>query len=310
MSAEATFWKVVELLAALLIGAAPVYVAYDIYNPSSNNPEKHLDMISGPEIDPLADLAALRRRAAISVTVGDETFNNLVIWDTLFMNVGDVPILPSDYYKNLKVTVNKPWKIVAVDNQVRYFKGIPISWKRIDERTFEAEPALLNPHDRLTARVYLTNTQFVGGHAKEDMEKPNVEWSARITNLHGFTKPTSRLDDPKLNMWGMVVSMHGWAVPFSGVSAILFQALYLHLLAKLYYLREWGWQSLGMILITGVVSVAGAESIATYLFGNQLTFIIGVKNWYNAPPIIIHALLLAFLWWKVHYPERTPLEAG
>jgi hypothetical protein len=299
MGSESTPWKVAELVALLLTVAVPAFVAYDLHTPPPD-PEKRLELTTFGGINPLRDLSALGDPATISVIVENQTFNNLVIVEAIFSNAGEVPILPSEYHKNLSVSVNEPWNIVAVENEGRFFTGVPVSWKRINDKSFEAEPALLNSGDRVLARVYLTNTEFAGGLASEETPEPEVEWNVRITNLREFSKPRNVIDQywPEYEKFPYItVFLAGWGVPFTMGVAFLFQSLYLHLFVRSGFLREWNWRWIALVASTSLVSFAAAESISTYLIGGPLTRIIsGVEHWLNLPPIILNAAVLTYLW--------------
>ena len=296
---EGLAWKLLGVALTLLGIDVPAYVAYDTDDPPPN-PEKRLELSTSEAINPLKDLTTLGDRATIMVTVEDEAFDNIVIAESLFKNAGEVPILPNEYHKKLSVSVNAPWKIIAVENQNRFFSnGVPLEWTRVSNMVFEAEPALLNPGDLATARLYLTNTEpGVSGETSD----PKVTWSARITHLRDFSKPVDTFaipDKSLLDIKGIVVFLYGWSVPVLIASAILFHAMYLYLLGRLDWLQEWNWQFFGLVLGTGILSFVAAECMVTYLHGNIMTYIMGVDHWSNAPPLVLHTMLLAFLCWKV-----------
>jgi hypothetical protein len=314
MRSEIVFWNVVSAVLAVAGIAVPAYVAYDTDDPLPD-PEKRLELVKVPGINPLHDLSVLRDRATITVTVGDETFDNLIITEALFKNTGKNPILPSEYHENLTVTVNAPWKIVTVENQGRFSFGesILLNWKRISDTSFEAEPALLNPGDQVSVRVYLTNTLGSGGAASREKDSPIVEWSARITNLREFSKPPDMLADishTMLDMRGIIVLLYGWTVPFVIAIAIVFQAAYLYFLQRLDMLRGGKWRSSSLLIGISVLSFVAAESLSTYLFENWWTAVAGIPHWFNAPPLLLSSAILAALWWKTRPTEKVPLEAG
>ena len=112
MSSEATPWKVLTLVMALLAIVASSYVAYDLHQRGSS-PEKHVELSEFSPINLLAGLSGLGDKAVISVTVEGQTFNNIVIKQAYFTNKGNSPIIPSDFYNNLSVSVNTPWKQIS-----------------------------------------------------------------------------------------------------------------------------------------------------------------------------------------------------
>jgi hypothetical protein len=205
--------------------------------------------------------------------------------------------LPTDFYENLSVTVDRPWKIIAVENKEFLSPEIRLRWKRVNDTRFEAEPVLLNPGDRVDPVVYLTDTEFVdmGSPTSAAGRKgPVLRWNARIANLRGFSDPPDLL----ANESGIVVQLSGWALPFTLFAAVLFQALYMQLLSRAGFLPDWSWRSTSLVLCASLLAFAAAESSATYLFPNYLTRMTGVNHWLNAPWIVAHVFALLFLYWK------------
>jgi hypothetical protein len=232
MNFTQTAWKLVGLLVALATAAAPAYVAYDLWG-RGPAPEKKVELNRFAAIDPLRDLSSLGERASLSLQVEHQTINNLVIAQALIKNVGKTPILPSDYVQPLSVSVKTPWKIVAVANSKLFSSAaVQLRWKRVDDFTFEAEPALLNPADLIATYVYLTNSRPTVGEGSSSVPKPEVEWKARIVNLRSFYEPPSFFDRAPQQRWGIYVELSGWALPFTLGATLLFQALYLHLLLR------------------------------------------------------------------------------
>jgi hypothetical protein len=320
MSTEPLPWKILTLVATLLTIAVPAYVAYDVYyrGPSA---EKHIRLMNFPPIDPLADLSRMADRPTL-VTAKGETLNNLVIARAYFHNAGRAPVLPEDYDRNLEASVSAPWKIVAVQNGAN--QRVQLNWRRVSDTKFEADPALPNPGDEFITLVYLTNTEFGNTFASRQTTIPAVSWNARtipavswdarIVNLPDFSRVPFVYDTAAQYFQPfppIIILLSGWAVPFAIVVAILFQALYLHLLDQSGWVRDWSWKSIGLVVCTGLLSVAAAECIATYVFGTPSSAFTGVESWVNAPPIILHAMFLAFLWWKARARvEKARLAAG
>ena len=226
----------------------------------------------------------------------DQIIDNIVVVQTVLSNLGDAPIIPSEYHENFSVTAFKPWKIIAVENSPRLLFRSPVQfrWKRVSDTKFEAAPALLNPGDMVSTSVYLTNTQF-DAFATEKGPEANVEWNARITNLRRFSEPPDIFERVRSRNFGIQVQMQGWALPFTIVCALLFQAVHLHLLSRAGFLHGWSGYSIGLILCVSLLSFAAAESSATYLFESDTTEIYGLNHWLNLPPILANILALVYL---------------
>jgi len=246
------------------------------------------------------DLSALGDRVSLSLKIEDKVMNNLVIAKAILRNVGAVPIVPSDYHEKLSVNVGKPWRIVSVENSNEFYRGVQLRWRRVSDTRFEAEAALLTPGDIVSTNVYLTNTQFTGASSPEKQPDATVEWTARITNLRAFVQPPGLLERVRQRSFGVDVHLSGWALPFTIFAALVFEAVYLHLLGRARFLRGWTSRSIALVLAASLLSFAAAESSATYFFGDPLNEVLGLpmNHWLNAPWIVLHAVAVGVLYWK------------
>jgi hypothetical protein len=291
MNHENRVWNILGLIVGLLTAAVPAYVAYDVYG-RGPIPEKQVELFQLMTINPLQDLSVLGQDANFVLKYQNQTFKNLVITNAWITNKGRSPILPGDFYEHLSVSVDKPWKIIAVEDKGIMSPGIRLHWKRVTDTRFEADPTLLNPGDRLDPVVYMTNTDLTD--VAPARSEPALRWNVRIANLREFSSPPN----PFGNYFGVAVQLTGWALPFTLLAATLFQALYLRLLVRGKFLRGWGWWPIILVLLTSLLAYAAAESSATYLFPESLYSILGVDHWINAPWIILHVIVVCFLYWK------------
>jgi len=294
--AEQRLWNALLVLAALLTAFVPAYIAYDLYG-RGPSPEKHVELTRFSPINPLQDLSILGSRVTLSLQAEGHAINNLVIVKGYLRNAGDAPVVPSDYHENLSVNVDPPWRIVAVENGRDFYGLVRLRWKRISDTRFEAEPALLNPGDLVSTNVYLTNLRFSTPPTTEKQPEAKVEWRVRITNLRALSEPPGLLERLQARSFGPTVRLSGWSLIFTVVAAVVFQAVYLHLLSRAHCLRQWTWRAVVLIVAASFLSFAAAESSATYIFGPPFgPFESGVDHWLNAPWIAVHAVVLLFLY--------------
>jgi hypothetical protein len=279
MNRESTIGKTLGALVMLLTVAVPAYVAYDIYG-RGPIPEKRLQLNQLTPINPLRDLSGLGARASFSLQLENQKLNNITIATTWITNIGGIPILPGDFYEKLSVTVDKPWKIVAVENRTGFLpEELTVNWKRRTDTTFEAEPLLLNPGDSIWMNVYVTDPEFSGSApTKLDPNQPAIHWKVRIANLRGFSAPADPFADSD---YGLEVRLSGWGVPFTLISTALFLALYIHLLSQAGILKSWTWPSIALVACASLLAVSAAEGCAAYIFPTQLTRLLGVQDWLN-----------------------------
>jgi hypothetical protein len=216
MSKESTIGKTLGVLVMLLTVAVPAYVAYDIYG-RGPIPEKRLQLNQLTPINPLRDLSGLGERASFSLQLENQKINNITIATTWITNIGGIPILPGDFYEKLSVTVDKPWKIVAVENRTFSLpEELTVNWKRQTDTKFEAEPLLLNPGDSIQMNVYVTDPEFSSSApTRLDPNPPAIHWKVRIANLRGFSAAPNPFADAD---YGLEVRISGWGVPFTLIS--------------------------------------------------------------------------------------------
>ena len=301
-------WKIITLAVGLLTAAVPTYVAYDLSSRGAA-PEKRVELRRYEPFNPLRDLSLLRNEAQLRLKMGEQAVDNLLIGRAYIENVGKAPILPSDYYENLSVSVPNPWKILAVTNSVENSSYIGLNWKRVSENKFEAEPALLNPGDVINPIIYLTNDKYVvnSNESSNKLDKKQIEWKARILNLRALQEPPDRLTSYREPSFGIFVYLFGWPLLFTIVSALIFQSLYLHLMHQGGFLKKFGIQEIGLIVASSLLSFSNAEASSSYLFGigNFATPVTGVGHWLNAPPILLHVLALVYL---LHRANKHPKQ--
>lgn len=304
MNTESRLWQIIFVIVGLLTAFVPAYVSYDLYGRGPILEKKIELKISF--INPLEDLAGLGNKVSLSTRSQTLNIDNIIIARTSISNVGRAPIVPNDYYERISVNVKKPWKILAVGND-SLFRGVEFKWNRISDSSFEAVPALLNPGDIVSANVYLTNTGDEKLSKIEKTAKPEIEWKARIVNMPAFTIAPDIASVFKKHVWGVTIDLAGWAVPFTIGAAMLFLALYLHLLTQASLLRGMGVGGIMTVLGASFLSFAAAESMATYLFNNTIYALLnrGTPHLLNAPWIILHVFFLVFLLVKVKRRERA-----
>ena len=303
LQTNGTLKTVLGVAVALLTICVPIHVAYELHN-RGPEPEKSLQSQRWLQVNPMSDLSALGDRVRLSLRIDGQTMDHLVIASAFLENVGDAPILPDDYHQNLSVSVTYPWRIVAVENSQPGLGKVKLKWNRISITRFEAEPALLNPGDIVDTTVYLTSQSNSQAAGANELPKPHVRWGTRITNLKGIRDAPDFFERMVEKRWGITINLSGWSVPFTIAGALVSLALYLVLLDQAGLINQWGWKSIAIVLFAALLSFAAAEAMATYLFGNISTEIVGVDHTLNAPPIVAHAVAVSVLWWKTRGSAR------
>jgi hypothetical protein len=246
-------------------------------------------------LSPLGD----RDKIQLSLMIGNQPVkNNLVVSTIGIRNTGSVAIIPSDYYTNLSINVDKRWQTLAVINATGAERPV---WKKITDQQFEASPELLNPGDAITVILYVTNTEHER-LSQEQLAQLKPMWSAHILNLKSISEAINPLDeitrDPFIKV-PLVIVLYGSGLIGTLFGTIFFIIIYINLLYDLSYLKGSRWQIVGAIIGVGILSLTSSEAMMTYLFPNiwvRLTG--GISNWMNMPWIVLNLVMLVWLSWK------------
>jgi hypothetical protein len=260
----------------------------------------------------MSDLSPLGEKVRLSLEVDDETVDNLVISKSFLKNVGNSPIIPDDYHENISVSVPDPWRIVAVKSPGDLVYEVELTWNKVTDTLFEAQPALLNPGDKVSTIIYLTNTKFKGLMDYDVYQSLKVKWNTRITNLRYFSKWHSPWDEPLRPTWGgIVVHLSSWALPFTLMTAVLFLCLYLYLLFKSALLTKISYSNIPVIAAFSLLSFSSAEVIAYYLFDPfppLLKQFVGFE-WINWVIFAVHVIAITYLYKRMVQHKTTKVES-
>jgi hypothetical protein len=296
MKKESQLWKVLPLIVALITCAVPAYVSYDLYF-RGTVPERQLELDKRTAINPLADLNLKGDRVALKLTVGDRTFDNVVIKSFTLKNSGKTPVVPSDYQEPLSVKVESPWQIIAIETDP-LFEEVALKWHRVTDQCFEARPALINPGDYISQKVYLTNTKY--STAQKLGTDVDIAIHVRITNMRRFATAPSILDQFKAPIW-LAVYLDGPATLFTVVVASVFLLWYLILLQKSGLLARFRFRTYMTIVGLAVLSISVAEVIAYYIFGGypslfKRSALDWRGEWHNWFALLLHIGVSVYLY--------------
>jgi hypothetical protein len=289
MFLETRAWNALNIVAILMSALVPLYVS--LYTPNTFT-QKRLQSFSPVTSDVTGAFAAFRELGNdihISVTNNDFPIDNLAVSVVGIKNTGSVAIIPSDFYENLSINVDGPWRILAVKTTA---SPEPFIWTKITNQRFEMPAQLLNPGDELQASVYATNTRYT--------QSPHSEltpyWSAHVLNMQTITKGNINKVVPIAGL--LMVYLYGWSLIATLGGTIFLLIIYLNLLYRLEFIQSHRWSSVGAIIVSGIISLSSSEAMATYLVPNALYSATGVSNLYNLPPILINIVALGWLSFK------------
>jgi hypothetical protein len=113
MLLETRIWQALNILAILVSACGALYAG--LYVPSAFT-EKQVQSSLPVTAEVAGGLSALGNRIKLSILIDNQPVQNLVLSSSSIVNTGSVPIIPSDFYVNLSINVDKQWKILAVIN--------------------------------------------------------------------------------------------------------------------------------------------------------------------------------------------------
>ena len=291
---ETRIWNALNILAILVTAFVALYAGF--YVPSAFT-EKELQS-SPPVTAEVTDvLSPLGDRMKLSLTIDNVSISNLYMSINQITNTGVVPIVPADYYENLAINVNPPWKILTVLNPSANDHHV---WKKVNDQQFKVSPELLNPGDTIFCVLVAENTQYEHPTLQQQLN-PNPYWSAHILNLRSITvqkKPEAAIAEDPIKL-PVTVVLYGSTLIGTVLLIIFFMTIYINLLNDLGYIGGTRWKTFGSVLIVSMISLTASEAMTTYLFPNSYSRLTsGVSHWLNMPWIVLNFVLLVWLTWK------------
>ncbi|MFJ6324053.1 MULTISPECIES: hypothetical protein [unclassified Rhizobium] len=250
----------------------------------------------GP-IDPLKDLQDTGTNISVSVSNGKQPVQKLYIYRASLENTGDAPILPSDFFSDIKLTALPDWRIIAVGNSPwRGSQNVSVVWKRVSDNLYTGSPTLLNSGDEVSVGVYLTASEDVAKAAIFRRDAAPISFDARVANLPSITVKPDFLTRTLPGGGGIMVNIRGWGVWFFLVIFGLYFALHLFLLKRLVTSTNVRY-ALFLIFIASISSVSAAEATTTYVFGPYAGLVdVAADGWVNIPPLAINFGLLLYFY--------------
>ena len=240
-------------------------------------------------------MSALRNAGnfiTVYVSANNKPLSNLFIATSTLSNSGAAPILPTDIYENIKVETKDPWEIVALTNEKGEPPSINLKWKRVDARTFSADPALINPGDRITAVLYLTHFKPLSTDIEE--QAPVISWSSRISNMSAIVEKEAIVHLQTSEIIPLFVYVYGFGLIFLVSLFVIYILIYLHLLKAVGIIFNGSVRRSFLVGGCAILSLLASEASNSYVFGSSILDQ-GANNAYNLPVIITNWACIAAL---------------
>ncbi len=284
--------NLVVALAAIMV---TVLLANYSVSPGPNPPKSLSAEFIGPT-DPLSDLADNLAGISIEIKSSGKPVDKIYLYQTTLRNSGNTPILPSDFFGDMKITTARPWAIVAVSGSAKSSpQNIGQAWTKVSDTEVSAAPTLLNPGDHIDVTVYLTAPEQEVKALKYDSPAP-IEWRVRVVNMPSIIIEMNPFQQFASKQGPIVVHVWGWGVPF--LLTIFLLSLWLHLYMLCQVDSLFGKRTYFMLvaLVGGLMSLACADALTTYIFGLYPGLKMTVDHWVNLPPIIVNFAMIISLY--------------
>ncbi|MCE8032763.1 hypothetical protein EKK97_06535 [Billgrantia tianxiuensis] len=279
---------------------APVFATYSLWM-KGPVPEKSLEYSNFGTSDVLSRLNKLESGFAFSLNYGEEELRNLYSVSSLLINSGKSPILPSDFYKGISVSVDERWKFLSVETTSVGIGNVELDWARVSDTVYKTEPTLINPKDAIIVTAYLTYADDELNAGIESSPEIELNFSARIANLREIKK--RELEGGSFDVSGppILVSIAGWGI-------VLFLSLFsVFFLLQIWLVGRAGFFSMNKVKSTAIVfscsilSIATAEVVTYYMVPGPFSFFT-LESFaitaLNFSILIAQSLLMGGLFWK------------
>jgi hypothetical protein len=282
--------QIVIAAATLFSGVILTRVSYQTFI-GGPIPAKHLNSSMFFSGNTISELKTSGNNIVATITdANGNNITNLYIPAIILRNTGASPILPSEFYGNVKLSTKEPWSIVGITSGSGAGKP-SLNWHKINNTEFEAEPSLLNPGDIVFNKVYMTSSIT----QTDTYVRPPLEWSARIANLAGIEYDEQHEAMKLPVLLPVSVSYDGNEVLFVMVVFSIYLSVFI------YYISTSGYFSSTIMTVLYVVaasvfSIMSADVTKSYLFDSVAI----INNVLNAPILLMNFIALCWILWKIH----------
>lgn len=291
MSHGSAFFQWLSLAVTVLTAVTP-FITESLPKPIGNPVRIKLTDLT--PVNPIRDLNTFPGETTLELKFQDQVLNNISIGNVFLENVGVDPILPQDFYEPITVGVNPPWKIVSVLNEELANLYLKVVWERIDDQHYAAKPCLINPGDKVSARVYITNTDQKNT-TLDNIKSPSLEWTTRVPRMKGFEKDDFSIDERDKDLFPLSVHIDGYGLLYVLIAGPVFFAATFYLSCANGLIIPTRKRTVLLVTAEALLGFAAAESIVTYIFPPLRVQLVGVEHNINLPFIILQAGVLVAL---------------
>ena len=279
-------WQAIGAVIGIIALVVSTMVAYDIYRKSVLYTNVTITKLL--VFDPLQFGKAVEGR--IALLVDGRTAASVLVHYYSISNTGRVPVRPDDYVKPIRISVEEPWEILAVETEGSNPPDWQVRWTKVSTNVFEMEPVLLNPEDTIWVLIVTT-----GPTETEYEDSLELRWTARIANVHALNvRPRETPEEQSgLGVFWTGISHYGWSLYwFAGLAICLFVVAVL-LSTRYGRLSQLSVAQVALLTITMALSLSSSEIIVDVLIEHD-------EQWWGAWLLLgVHVLLFGYLIWPV-----------
>lgn len=309
------FWQGVGAIVSIIALIVSSYTAYDIYQKSVQFSE--VTILEGYSFNPIdfGEDANIR----ISMIVNGEQVSDVQVFQYRLKNTGKAPILPEHFVEPIRISTQKPSKILAIEKYWSYPKELSVNWKKLNNTSFQLKPLLLNPGDYFTFLVFISSesTAPLKSDAKKDTkininnrvsnnstngdaaseqsarEQPKPSWAGRIVNVSMLKILNQRqASEEQSKSLGGLLNIRfyhsGWGVYRFAAFALMLFVFGLVCGAKFGVLQKGSMSYYILLCMLMGFSVTSGETLAARIDSSQ------PEHWISNLALILYGLLIVF----------------
>lgn len=281
-------WQAIGVIIGVLSIIISIFLAYDVYRRSLQFSD--LEIVKGVFYNPI--YFAERSEGRIAMLIDGEKVNSVNMFSFSISNTGRNPILPDDFIEPIKVSIQEPWQLLAVEKFTSRPYELELQWTKVATNTFQMEPALLNPGDEINVLVFVKNPTATLDEQVITDDEPELTWTARIVDVP-LLKVREQQTPRELSGLGsfyLEIYLSGWEIYWSAGIAIFLSFIGLILGSRFNRTTHLSSRDLFLIICITVLAFSSAE-ILVYIIDGRIISGIGLLL------IAMHVVLLIYIVW-------------
>lgn len=236
-----SFWQGIGAIVSIISLLISIFIAYGALQDAARVPHLSVEhWYSSKLMDDIFFRDDTNENATnASISIDGENFYDIELHSFRLENTGGRPIAPSDYVEPLRIYSEGNSRIVTIEKRWSYPKSLVPSWKRLKDNSFQLDPMLLNPGDKVDLFVFVSgqdnsasedstiNSEISPNGSEEEVMDglERLNWTARIAGMSQLEilsrEGTRAKERRQLGIFYTSFSHRGWNVYRFGFLAII-----------------------------------------------------------------------------------------